>query len=118
MTRLAARTLPILLVILGLLAPQGSGVIAALGLADGRVVVICTGDGLRTLRTGEDGTPSELSQTADPCALVHAGGTAAAATPPIAAETLLYAGMAIRPRLSRHVSLAFRPSLPRAPPLA
>ncbi len=114
----AARTVPILFVILGILAPQGSGLIAALGLADGRVMVICTGDGLRTIRIGEDGTPAEVSQTADHCALVHAAGTATAAAPPMAAETLLYASATVPTRPSRHVGLAHRPSLPRAPPRA
>lgn len=116
MTGLFARTLVVLFVTLGILAPQGSGVAMALGLADGRVMVICTGDGLRTLRIGKDGVPAELSETADHCALVHAADTAAGAAPQPAPEALSCSTAAALPRPSRHIGLAYRPSLPRAPP--
>ena len=65
MTGWIARTLVALIVTLGLLVPQGAGVAAALGLTTDRVMVICTGDGLRTLRFDADGTPVEVSDSPD-----------------------------------------------------
>ncbi len=58
-----------------LVLPQSSAVLAGLGLADGRVMVICTGDGLRTITLDDAGTPVEVSSETEVCALVHAVDT-------------------------------------------
>ena len=117
MKRIAAHFIA-LVVVLGILAPQGAGLLAAAGLADGRVLVICTGDGLRTLRIGDDGKPVEISQTADFCALVHAADTATPPSPAPAPGKLLEAREPIIAQPLRALALARLCRLPRAPPLA
>lgn len=112
------RTLAALFVTLGILAPQSAGVVAALGLADGRVLVICTGDGLRTLRIDENGVPVELSDKARTCALVHAADTAAAVMPVAPAMALVDAPRPALPPLAARAENAHSPALPRAPPAA
>ncbi|MEQ9257875.1 MAG: hypothetical protein RIG84_02120 [Roseovarius sp.] len=116
MTRLVARYVTILLVTLAILAPLGGWALAGLGLAGDRVIVICTGDGLRTLRLAPDGTPQEISDKADLCALVHAADTAVPPRPVAPAPRLL---TALSPELARALDTP-RPghpsSLPRAPP--
>jgi len=115
MTRLI-RPLAALVVALGMLAPLGPGALAALGLADGRVMVICTGDGLRTLRIGADGQPVETSDTAQFCALSQATDTAAAPVPPPARVALLFTATPVLPQAQTPLRPACRASLPRAPP--
>lgn len=70
-----ARIAHILLVLsltLGVVAPKASAALASLGLIRGDVIVICTGEGLRTIHLGGDGKPVELSDTPQHCLLVHA----------------------------------------------
>lgn len=113
LTRLAA-----LLVVLGILAPQGSALLAAAGLADGRVLVICTGDGLRTLRIGADGAPVEVSDRATYCALVHAIDTGAGVAPAPAPRRIVHALARPLAAFPARAARTARPSLPRAPPAA
>lgn len=118
MTGWIARTLVALIVTLGILAPQGAGLAAAFGLTGDRVMVICTGDGLRTLRFDADGAPVEMSQTPDICALVHAADTAdAASAPPSPEHALTFAPVPV-PHPLRAMIAAYLPALPRAPPAA
>lgn len=118
MTGWIARTLVALVVTLGILAPQGAGLAAAFGLSADRIMVICTGDGLRTLRFDADGTPVEVSETPDICALVHAAGTAGPVTPGPSPAHVLAVTPAPTPHPLRAVVPAYLPSLPRAPPAA
>ena len=118
MTGFFTRTLVALCVTLGILAPQGGALAAAAGLADGRVMVICTGDGLRLMRIGADGRPVDVSQSAEPCALTDAAGTAVPAAPGLAAHLPRPAAAPLAPRAPRALARAHRPCLPRAPPFA
>lgn len=116
MLRLIAPHLTGLLVALSLIAPLGGGALAGL-LGDARTVVICTGDGLRTLTLGEDGSPVETVDIAEICALVQAVDTASAAHPAQlrnAEFTTLASAMADHAIPRQAPAL---PSLPRAPPL-
>jgi hypothetical protein len=116
MTGWIVRTLVALVVTLGILAPQGAGPASALGLTGDRIMVICTGDGLRTLRFDADGTPVEVSESPDTCALVHAADTASPAVPMPAAQPLAPAPPPVAARSSESPEALFSPSLPRAPP--
>ena len=118
MTGWIARTLVALIVTLGLLVPQGAGVAAALGLTTDRVMVICTGDGLRTLRFDADGTPVEVSDSPDTCALVHAADTATPIEPVPATHPLIPAPARVAARPAQTLPSAHSPYLPRAPPAA
>lgn len=118
MTGWIARTLVALVVTLGILAPQSAGLAAAFGLSGDRIMVICTGDGLRTLRFDPDGTPVEVSESPDICALVHATGTATSARPAPVAERLIHATAPQVTAPAQVVALIHSPALPRAPPAA
>lgn len=118
MTGPLARFLVTLVVSFGILAPQGSGALAFSGLADGRVLVICTGDGLRTIRIGDDGQPTDLSETADFCALSQALDTAVPALPLAVQVRRLPATRPVLPQEPIRLRRTHRPSLPRAPPAA
>jgi len=104
------------LVTLAILAPQGAGLAALSGLADGRVMVICTGDGLRTIRIGADGEPADISDKAEYCAMTHAADTANAVVPPSAHTRLPARFRPVRPRMARPLQQSYPPSFPRAPP--
>ena len=69
-----------------LLAPFASGWAMALGLADGRLMVICSGDGLRTIYIDENGDATQISDEAIACVLKSAVGTAKPALPERNAE--------------------------------
>ncbi|MCZ7677080.1 MAG: hypothetical protein M5U35_16135 [Roseovarius sp.] len=84
----------------------------------GRILVVCTGDGLRTLHIDPDGIPAEISDTADHCALVHAAGTAPAVVPAPLPRRLIATGTRPLTRLPAMVARPPLPSLPRAPPAA
>lgn len=111
-----AANLVALLVMLGILAPQGAGLLAATGLADGRVMVICTGDGLRTLRIDDDGKPVEISESADFCALVHAADIAAAIVPLPVPDRVAFAPLPPLPHPGPVTRLSHLSAQPRAPP--
>ena len=107
----------ILLVALSLLAPLTSSWAMAVGLSEGRVLVICTGDGLRWIKIDAEGNPVEISHSAETCALVHAADTAA---PPAVAPVALppvdmaHGNLRQMPVAPDSRNLAF---LARAPPL-
>lgn len=113
LTRLITTTV----MLLALLAPFASGWAMTLGMAEGRVLVICTGDGLRTIYVDHDGTPTELSSTAEVCVLKSAADTARPVflIPP--AKQVLYVKQPAR-RVAPPVSTGFQLArLPRAPPM-
>lgn len=117
MTGFVSRYVIIALLVLGIILPQASAALAGLGLADGRAVVICTGDGLRTIHINDDGEPVEISHDAEFCALVYAADTSGRFLPAATASRFLYTTG--RP-LAGPVSLtahSFSPALPRGPPL-
>ncbi|MEQ8896777.1 MAG: hypothetical protein RID23_06765 [Roseovarius sp.] len=118
MTGWIVRPLVALIVTLAILAPHGAGVAAALGLSGDRVMVICTGDGLRTLRFDADGNPVEVSETPDICALLHAVDTAGPSGPAPSAQRLIKAPAPVAARPSQSLRAVHSPSLPRAPPAA
>lgn len=62
-------------VVLGIVAPKSSVVMAELGLIDAQVIVLCTGHGLETITIGPDGAPIKQTQDSAPCSLVHAADT-------------------------------------------
>ncbi len=57
---------------LGIVAPKASAALASLGMSRSDIVVICTGEGLRSIRLDETGEPVELSETPEHCLLIHA----------------------------------------------
>ncbi len=118
MIRAVSRYLILAVLTLGILLPQASAVMAGLGLVDGRVVVICTGDGLRTLRIDDTGVPVEISQEAELCALVHALDISGADAPPDGAWRLIHTSEFALPEIRRSADITHSPSQPRAPPLA
>ncbi|MDF1871049.1 hypothetical protein [Vannielia sp.] len=71
-----SRLLLICTLLLGLVFPKATAVLAGLGLAGGETIVICTGDGLITLRIAPDGTPMEVpdatAEAEQPCTMSHA----------------------------------------------
>lgn len=82
----ALRLVLLLGVILGVVLPKTSAVLAGMGVVDSRTVLICTGHGLTEITLTE---PTETPQPSRdrhdvPCLLVHAlDGAAAAAVPPL-----------------------------------
>lgn len=118
MVRIIARYLFVAALALGVLAPMVSAALAGLGLADGRVMVICTGDGLRTLRLDDAGTPVETSHTTDPCALIGAMDTAVAITPAAPHLRLLWAREVTRPKPPLRGLMPLPFALARGPPMA
>ncbi|MEO3415172.1 hypothetical protein AAFO92_10985 [Roseovarius sp. CAU 1744] len=118
MNAMVARYVFLGLLCLGILLPQGSALLAAAGLADGRVLVICTGDGLRTIRISDEGEPVEISQEAELCALVDTTDTSAMSRLPGSAPHLLYATAPALPHPPE--AFVFARFLPRsrAPPVS
>ena len=89
----------------------------ALGVADGRIFVICTGDGLRSFHIDADGKATQLSDEPISCVLKSAADTAQAIRPEPRAGRLLF--VAAAPRLTG-LSIANHQSRgppTRAPPL-
>ena len=118
MFRSFLKTLLIVCVALSILYPQGSALLARLGLSDGQVIVICTGDGLRTVQIGADGQPLQTSDKAEFCALVQtvdtAAGIAPSARPAPLVLTLARRFEGARPTPEAHATH----TLARAPPAA
>lgn len=67
-----AHILLALCLMLGVIAPKASAALASLGLSRGDVIVICTGEGLRTIRLDDTGKPVELTKAPELCLLSHA----------------------------------------------
>jgi len=113
----AGRHILVLALIIGIVAPMSSAALARLGVIDARVMVICTGDAMRTIVIGPDGQPVELSGEPEPCALVHA---AFAAVPDRATVPALRRLAGLEPREVQSLATPRKPhllSLPRAPPV-
>lgn len=113
----SARALLLLLAILGLLAPRVSGALALVA-PDIRAVVICTGQGMMTLRLDAHGNPAQGIDQPDHCVLAHAVEPPARAElaplrAPVVAEVARAGGPLIRAEGQR----AARPP-PRGPPAA
>ncbi|TPE51439.1 DUF2946 family protein [Amaricoccus solimangrovi] len=108
-----ARSLLIVLTILGLLAPRVSAVLAfaAPGV---RTIVICTGDALRTIRIDEEGDAVPVVEHSDHCVLAHAADTAQR----IAAAPVLAPVPGPAARADRDLVPAGRPRAARPPPRA
>lgn len=116
MFRSLTKTLLVLAVILGIALPQVSAALAGLGLTDSRLLVICTGDGLRTIRIDENGEPVEVSHDIEICALVHAADTSKTIAADESERRLLFHSGQVQ-----HVSLVpaehnISKPLPRGPP--
>lgn len=104
---------------MALVLPQVSAAIAMSGIADIRVVVICTSDGLRLVTLDANGQPVETAQVVERCMLIHAMDTAGdrlwgAFVPNDYATN----GFGFRPEPSFAMRDGFSPAQPRAPPSA
>ncbi len=111
------RSLLVLLTILGLLMPRVSGVAASV-VPGGMTVVICTGQGMMTLRIDDDGNPVPVADQPDHCVLAHAADTAVRAeVPPLAAPVLDTVARPAGDLIRAEGYRAARPP-PRAPPAA
>ncbi|MEL7253336.1 MAG: hypothetical protein AAGL23_04125 [Pseudomonadota bacterium] len=111
------RILATWLLVFSLLTPFAGGWAMALGLGEGRIFVICTGDGLRSFHMDENGDATPLSDEAIACVLSSAANTADAVRTEPGAQRLLYVtAVAPLPDLSKKDRLHLAP-LPRAPPM-
>lgn len=99
-----------------LLAPFASGWAMALGVADGRLLVICSGDGLRTIYIDEKGEATQLSDEAVACVLKSAADTSSIAMPQRNSERLLFVAKPFRTANANPSFHLYLSSLPRAPP--
>ena len=106
------RSLAALVLLVSLLAPFAGGWAMALGLAEGRILVICTGDGLRTIYVA-----TYLTKDAVSCALKSAADTAQAALPNGLAERLLFIAEAPVFGAVLVARDGFLAHFPRAPPM-
>jgi glyoxylase-like metal-dependent hydrolase (beta-lactamase superfamily II) len=103
------------LIILGLLMPRVSAVVASV--APGvQTIVICTGAGLQTIQIGEDGKPVAVSHQVDHCVLTHAADTAGRVEPAPVLAPLAWAIDRPGDQVRASGYQAARPP-PRAPPL-
>ena len=118
MLRPVTRTILLIATILGILLPQGSAFLASMGLAKGQLIVICTGDGMRTIRLDDHGNPVETGEESEFCALTHAAQTSMR---PVLTEAnirfLFTAGNHPDGALIT-ISAPVSTRLPRAPPMA
>lgn len=106
----------LILTILGLMMPRISGVVAA-AVPGITTIVICTGQGLETIRIDARGDPVVVSDGPDYCVLAHATSVVArtdlpALHPPVLVRTARIGGALVR----AHGTTAARPP-PRAPPI-
>ncbi|MFU1477543.1 hypothetical protein ACM25N_07490 [Roseovarius sp. C7] len=73
MIRTVLRLLLLVALLTGVTLPKATAVLASLGLSHSQTIVICTGEGLRTITLSADGTPVEQPETeAHDCLLVQA----------------------------------------------
>ena len=106
-----------LVLVVSLLAPFASGWAMALGVADGRLLVICSGDGLRTIYIDENGDATQLSEEAVQCVLKSAADTVQAIKPARHGERLLFVAQAVPAPSADLNTPAYLAPHPRAPPL-
>ncbi|MEG3661620.1 DUF2946 family protein [Celeribacter halophilus] len=104
-------------VMLGIVGPKSSALMAQLGLINARTIVICTGDGLQTITLDANGNPVEHQETrSQPCPLCNV--TPALAGAAFAEPVLALYDLADYPKPA-DVSGRDAPytlSFPRAPP--
>lgn len=105
------------ILVAALLAPFAGGWAMALGVADGRLIVICSGDGLRTIYVDENGDATQLTEEAVACILKSAGDTAQTPRPAPSLERLLFVSKSQRPVGVSYLDPSYLISFPRAPPL-
>lgn len=106
----------LVLTILGLLMPRVSGVVASA--VPGMVtVVICTGQGLTTIRLDDAGKPLPVIDHSDHCLFAHAVDTAARVELPTRAATLMDRAPRAGSALIRASGTTSPRPPPRAPPL-
>lgn len=111
------RLLVLLLTLLGLLMPRVSGAAASI-VPGGTTVVICTGQGMMTLRIDETGKPVPIADQPDHCILAHAVDTTARAeVPPLLAPLVDRVSRPTGDLVRAEGYRAARPP-PRAPPAA
>ncbi|WP_339854031.1 DUF2946 family protein [Roseovarius nubinhibens] len=73
MIRTVLRLLILVTLLTGVTLPKATAALASLGLSGSQTIVICTGEGLRTITLSADGTPVEQPETQDhDCLLVQA----------------------------------------------
>lgn len=112
-----ARFALVLAVAAGILLPKLSAAAVSLGLADLRIVVICSGDGLRLVTLDADGQPVEVS-AAEHCALVGALDRASPPAFPVLRWELVGEIAPARSAGSTHAARPEADRQPRAPPFA
>lgn len=113
----ATRVLATIVLVVSLLAPFAGGWAMALGLADGRFVVICTGDGLQTIYIDENGDATHLSKDSVACVLNTAMDTASSSQiEPLSDQLLLVRGSPLKTQSLRVTDTYLAPP-PRAPPV-
>ncbi|MEL7012281.1 MAG: hypothetical protein AAFO72_03265 [Pseudomonadota bacterium] len=100
-----------------LLAPFASGWAMALGLGDGRLMVICSGDGLRTIYIDENGDATQVSDEVINCVLKSAADTSTPIRPERSADQLLFVTKTHNHHELGQSGYAFFTPHPRAPPL-
>ncbi|MEM7599587.1 MAG: hypothetical protein AAF382_18015 [Pseudomonadota bacterium] len=111
------RLLATLVMMASLLAPFASSWAMALGVADGRLLVICSGDGLRTIYIDENGDATQLSDEAIACVLKSTTDTAEAVVPQGRSDRLLFIAQSERTTALDVKPGAHPAPLPRAPPV-
>lgn len=105
-------------VMLGIVGPKSSALMAELGLIDARVIVICTGNGLETITLDENGNPIQGGpERHEPCPLIDAVDT-----PSLVASAAPFASLPAladypRPEEVSGLQAAAVLPHPRAPPL-
>jgi hypothetical protein len=100
----------------GLIVPKSTVLLAELGIINGHVIVICTGEGLRKITLDADGNAIEVDMESDPCAMNHAtdgSGAKPFAVPyPSSFELADYP----RPYEAHGLVVAYSSKFARAPP--
>lgn len=112
-----AKRLTTLLLVASLLVPFTSGLAMAMGVADGRLLVICSGDGLRTIYIDENGDATQVSEEAINCVLKSAADTAQAVMPRREGQRLLFFATPTPAQSFSVAGLSFLTPHPRAPPM-
>ncbi|MEL6647717.1 MAG: hypothetical protein AAFQ05_08430 [Pseudomonadota bacterium] len=99
------------------MAPFASSWAMALGVADGRLLIICSGDGLRTIYIDENGDATHVSDEAVACVVKSTVDTAQAIAPEDRLDTLLFVADAALVETLDVKPSAHPAPLPRAPPV-
>ncbi|MFW2589039.1 hypothetical protein [Sagittula sp. SSi028] len=106
-------------VILGIALPKSTAALVALGLSRAQIIVICTGEGLRTITLDANGNPVAEDETdGHLCLMVHAvdGGSAPDVTHPVALSRDV--ALTLPLTVTDATRLPLHDAAPRAPPLS